>query len=125
MVTKTYLFTLEDFTYDVSTKKYTVQFANSRLQDLKQIVFDNFHYVNSTCYTHIVLCHSNLVDTIKDHQSYSGKNHNSKSTCLFSLSETHDKGRFFLNSPRRFSVDRGIHKIEIWFTDSNNLLTFK
>jgi len=113
----TYFFDKEDFQFDSVTKKYTITFENSRLQKIKHIVFENFHYTNSTTTSHIVLVHSNLCKAMTRHKFYKGSHHHSKLDVLFTLKESHSQNRFVLTNKRVFDLDRGIFGFSLWFTD--------
>ena len=113
----TYFFDKEDFQFDSVTKKYKITFENSRLQKIKHVVFENFHYTNSTTTAHIVLVHSDLCKVMTRHKYYKGSHHQSKLDVLFTLKESHSKNRFTLTNKRIFDLDRGIFGFSIWFTD--------
>ena len=120
----TYFYDSKDFTFDPTTKKFKITFANSRMQKIRHVVFDNFHYTNSTATCHVVLVHSNLCQSMTKHKYYKGSHHHSKLDVLFALRETHSKNRFVLNNKKVFDIDRSIFGFEIWFTDQDlNLIS--
>ena len=120
----TLCFDLDDFAYDNATKKYSIVFPHSRLQKVRHIAFQNFHYTNSSTTSHIVLVHSDLADKILQHKYYKGSAHNQKLQVLFSLRETHDKNRYVLPTKKVFDLDQSIFGFSIWFTDQDmNLLS--
>ena len=120
----TYFYDSKDFTFDATTKKFKIAFGNSRMQKIRHVVFDNFHYTNSTATCHVVLVHSNLCQSMTKHKYYKGSHHHSKLDVLFALRETHSKNRFVLNNKKVFDIDRSIFGFEIWFTDQDlNLIS--
>jgi len=118
----TLCFDLDDFTYDSTTKKYTINFPHSRLQNVRHISFQNFHYTNSTCSSHIILVHSDICDKLKQHRYYKGSSHNKKLDVLFALKETHSPNRFVLQDKKVFDLDRGIFGFQLWFADVDGTL---
>ena len=113
----TYFFDIDDFIFDSTTKRYKIVFNASRLQKIRHIVFESFHYTNSTTDAHMILVHSDLCKSIKRHRFYKGSSHNNRLDVLFSLQETHSQKRFILKNKRIFDLDQSIFGFEIWFTD--------